>query len=96
MSIEREHLEAALADPALDAVVIATPNQTHAPMALQALADHGLVESRRGLGIFVTAGARERLLRQEREQFLQKDWPALRAKLKRLGLTAKDLNWEST
>ena len=31
-------LEAALADPALDAVVIATPNQTHAPMALQALA----------------------------------------------------------
>ncbi len=64
--------------------------------ALQALAEHGLVEPRRGLGMFVTAGARERLLRQEREQFLQKDWPALRAKLKRLGLTAKDLNWEST
>ena len=39
---------------------------------------------------------RERLLRHEREQFLQKDWPALRAKLQRLGLTAKDLNWEST
>ena len=41
-------------------------------------------------------GAGQRLLRQEREQFLQKDWPALRDKLKRLGLTAKDLNWEST
>jgi len=64
--------------------------------ALQALADHGLIESRRGLGMFVMAGARERLLRQEREQFLQKDWPALRARLKRLGLTAKDLNWETT
>lgn len=39
-------LEAALADPALDAVVIATPNQTHAPMALQALAagKHVLVD----------------------------------------------------
>ena len=64
--------------------------------ALQALSDHGLIEPRRGLGMFVTSGARERLLRHEREQFLQKDWPALRAKLKRLGLTAKDLNWEST
>jgi GntR family transcriptional regulator len=46
--------------------------------------------------MFVTTGARERLLRQAREQVLQKDWPALRAKLMRLGLTAKDLNWEST
>jgi GntR family transcriptional regulator len=64
--------------------------------ALQALSDHRLIESRRGLGMYVTAGARERLLRHEREQFLQKDWPALRAKLQRLGLTAKDLNWEST
>jgi len=64
--------------------------------ALQALTDHGLIETRRGLGMFVTAGARERLLRQERERFLQKDWPVLRAKLKRLGLAAKDLNWEST
>jgi GntR family transcriptional regulator len=63
---------------------------------LQALSDLGLIESRRGLGMYVRAGARERLLRQEREQFLQKDWPALRAKLKRLGLAAKDLNWEST
>src|SRR3982751_6691363 len=64
--------------------------------ALQALSDHGLIETRRGLGMFVMAGARSRLLKQEREQFLHKDWPALRAKLKRLGLTAKDLNWEST
>jgi GntR family transcriptional regulator len=64
--------------------------------ALQTLSDHGLIESRRGLGMYVTVGARERLLRQEREQFLQKDWPALRAKLKRLGLSAKDLNWEAT
>lgn len=39
-------LETALADPALDAVVLATPNQTHAPYALQALAagKHVLVD----------------------------------------------------
>ncbi|MBB3812547.1 putative dehydrogenase [Xanthomonas arboricola] len=39
-------LDTALADPALDAVVLATPNQTHAPFALQALAagKHVLVD----------------------------------------------------
>lgn len=63
--------------------------------ALQALSEHGLIEARRGLGMFVKVGARERLRSQEREQFLQKDWPALRTRLKRLGLGAKDLNWES-
>ena len=62
--------------------------------ALQALVDNGLVESRRGMGMYVKAGARARLLRSEREQFLQKEWPALRAKLKRLGIRATDLNWE--
>ena len=62
--------------------------------ALQALVDNGLVESRRGMGMYVKAGARSRLLNREREQFLQREWPALRAKLKRLGIKARDLNWE--
>jgi GntR family transcriptional regulator len=63
--------------------------------ALQALVDNGLVESRRGLGMFVVRGARERLLQHEREQFLQHDWPALRERLQRLGIGSTDLNWES-
>jgi len=62
--------------------------------ALQALVDNGLVESRRGMGMYVTVGARLRLLRSEREQFLQTEWPILRAKLHRLGLGANDLKWE--
>ena len=62
--------------------------------ALQSLADNGLVESRRGLGMYVRPGARQRLLASEREQFLSKEWPELREKLKRLGLSAKDLQWE--
>ncbi|WP_077038359.1 GntR family transcriptional regulator [Pelomonas sp. KK5] len=62
--------------------------------ALQALVDNDLVESRRGMGMYVKAGARTRLLSRERAQFLQKEWPALRAKLKRLGIGANDLNWE--
>jgi len=63
--------------------------------ALQALVDNGLIESRRGMGMYVVQGARSRLLQHEREQFLQHDWPTLRARLQRLGIGANDLNWES-
>ncbi len=62
--------------------------------ALQALGDVGLLENRRGLGLYVTAGARERLRATERERFLQDEWPRLRTRLKRLGITAKQLDWE--
>ncbi|WP_431260326.1 GntR family transcriptional regulator [Roseateles chitinivorans] len=62
--------------------------------ALQALVDEGLVESRRGVGMYVRDGARIRLLHTEREQFLQEEWPRLREKLRRLGLKPQDLNWE--
>jgi len=63
--------------------------------ALQALVDQQLIESRRGMGMYVMAGARQQLLRAERHRFLEQEWPALRAKLQRLGLSAKDLNWET-
>ncbi|MEJ6005931.1 GntR family transcriptional regulator [Paucibacter sp. AS339] len=63
--------------------------------ALQSLVDMGLVESRRGLGMYVLQGAKARLRKSEREAFLQKEWPLLREKLRRLGLSATDLNWET-
>jgi GntR family transcriptional regulator len=62
--------------------------------ALQALGEEGLVETRRGLGIFVRPGARDRLRAVERERFLEHEWPRLRDRLKRLGLGANDLIWE--
>ena len=40
-------------------------------------------------------GARKRLLNSEREAFLREEWPVLRDRLKRLGLSAADLNWEN-
>lgn len=55
------------------------------------LADEQLVEKRRGLGLFITTGARDRLLRGERQRFLTEQWPAIHATIQRLGLTPKDL-----
>jgi GntR family transcriptional regulator len=55
------------------------------------LADEQLVEKRRGLGLFITSGARDRLLQGERQRFLAEQWPAIHATIQRLGLTPKDL-----
>ncbi len=63
--------------------------------ALQSLVDEGFLEARRGLGMYVTEGARSRLLKTEREAFLREEWPVLRERLRRLGLTPADLNWEN-
>ena len=43
--------------------------------AYQELADEELVEKRRGLGMYVTEGAREKLLASERDRFLKEEWP---------------------
>ncbi len=57
----------------------------------QQLVDEGLVESRRGRGMFVKPGARERLMADEREKFLSEQWPRIRETITRLGLTPEDL-----
>ena len=59
--------------------------------AYQTLADDGLLEKRRGLGLFVTAGAREAALKQERERFLKDQWPATCALIQTLGLDLHEL-----
>ncbi len=63
--------------------------------ALQALAEAGVLESRRGLGLFVMPGARDRLRSAERERFMAEEWPRLRAKLRRLGIQARQLDWDT-
>ncbi len=55
--------------------------------AYQELVDEQLVEKRRGLGMYVTEGARSALLKSERERFLREEWPPLLARLQRLGLS---------
>ena len=57
----------------------------------QELVDEGLVETRRGLGMFINAGARSLLLQGERQKFLGEEWPRVYATIQRLGLKAKEL-----
>ena len=57
----------------------------------QQLVDEGLVESRRGLGMFINAGARGVLLQGERQKFLGEEWPRINATIQRLGLKAEEL-----
>ena len=57
----------------------------------QQLVDEELVEKKRGLGMYVKAGARELLLGAEREKFLAEQWPRISATIQRLGLTPEEL-----
>src|SRR6266700_6662835 len=57
----------------------------------QELVDEQLVESKRGLGMFINAGARNLLLQGERQKFLAEEWPRVYATIQRLGLTADEL-----
>jgi GntR family transcriptional regulator len=57
----------------------------------QQLVDEELVETRRGLGMFVRPGARNVLLMAERKRFLAEEWPRIAATIERLGVTPKEL-----
>lgn len=57
----------------------------------QELVDEGLVETRRGRGMFINAGARALLLQGERQKFLAEEWPRLYATIQRLGLKPEEL-----
>jgi GntR family transcriptional regulator len=59
--------------------------------AYQQLVDEQLVEKKRGLGMFVKAGARNLLLKGERQKFLAEHWPRIAATIQRLGITPKEL-----
>src|SRR5438105_4938941 len=59
--------------------------------AYQQLVGEQLVETRRGLGMFVKAGSRDLLLKGERQKFLAERWPGIAATIQRLGITPKEL-----
>jgi GntR family transcriptional regulator len=57
----------------------------------QELVDEGLVEKKRGRGMFVNEGAQKQLLKDERRRFVEKEWPKVIERIDRLGLDAADL-----
>lgn len=57
----------------------------------QQLVDEGLVETRRGRGMFVNAGARDLLLQGERRKFVGEQWPRIYETIQRLGLKPEEL-----
>ncbi|PWK49239.1 GntR family transcriptional regulator [Pleionea mediterranea] len=59
--------------------------------AYQELVDDSVVEKKRGVGMFIQQGAREKLLNQERQQFLTQEWPLIVERISRLGLKLSDL-----
>jgi GntR family transcriptional regulator len=59
--------------------------------AYQGFQDEGLIVVKRGVGMFVAAGARARLSDSERNRFLKKEWPEIRSRMQRLGIDLADL-----
>lgn len=66
-------------------------NPITASKAYAELVDEGLVEKRRGLGMFILEGARKNLLNAEQEKFLKTEWPAILERISRLGLDTEQL-----
>ena len=54
--------------------------------AYQGFQDEGLIMVKRGVGMFVAPGARNRLSETERTRFLEREWPEIRARMDRLGI----------
>jgi len=63
--------------------------------AFDGLVDIGVVESRRGMGMYVAPGARDKLLAHERGKFLAEDWPRIVAQIRALELDPAELLKES-
>ena len=81
-------------DPLPSVRTVAAENRVNPLTVLkgyQELVDQGAIETRRGLGMFVTPGARDLLLQAERQKFLSEEWPHLQATIQRLGLSVHDL-----
>ena len=59
--------------------------------AFSELNDDGLIEKRRGLGMFVTQGTKTAVVERERKQFLENEWPPIVQKIKDLEIDWNEL-----
>jgi DNA-binding transcriptional regulator YhcF (GntR family) len=66
-------------------------NPATAAKGINVLADSGLLEKRRGIGMFVAAGARQRLLARRRAEFTERYVEPLLTEATRLGISSEEL-----
>ena len=59
--------------------------------AMKILVDEELVEKKRGLGMYVLSGAKDKLSTEERRKFLEQEWPQIAERIERLGLEINQL-----
>jgi GntR family transcriptional regulator len=59
--------------------------------AYQLFQDSGLVDVKRGVGLFVAHGAVDRLRKTERDHFIQNVWPDVRDQMRRAGIAPSEL-----
>jgi GntR family transcriptional regulator len=59
--------------------------------AYQLFQEEGLIVVKRGVGMFVAAGANKRLLERERRAFLDEEWPRIRQVIERLQIDPVEL-----
>jgi DNA-binding transcriptional regulator YhcF (GntR family) len=67
-------------------------NPATAAKGINVLADRGLVEKRRGIGMFVAPGARTRLLEDRRRRFVERFVEPMLAEADRLGIDTDSLS----
>jgi GntR family transcriptional regulator len=66
-------------------------NPLTASKAYQELSSIDVLERRRGIGLFIRPGARARLMRAERQKFLNEDWPQIVRRIRQMGLDPSEL-----
>ena len=66
-------------------------NPTTAVKAISKLADAGILYKKRGIGMCVAEGAREKITKRRREKFFTQTIGALLAEAKRLGISLDEL-----
>lgn len=71
--------------------VLLQVNTNTAVKCYEQLSRDGIIYQRRGMGYYVTAGARDRILAQRKENFFKVRWPKIQREMELLDITIEDL-----
>lgn len=89
--LDGTYLEAQLLPSVRDVTEEFDVSPLTAAKVFQELDKEGLTIKRRGIGVEVKKGSHTGLLKREQRKFLDKEWPELQERLKRMQIDIKDL-----